>query len=87
MKAYEERKAEKQKADAAAKADPKAAKATDKKADDADNVKPEIMNDGMMMGVVPDAADKEDKKKLMPVTPWGRYVKVLLSSSEFLFID
>jgi len=25
--------------------------------------------------------------KLLPVTPMGRYMKVLLSSSEFLFID
>jgi hypothetical protein len=24
---------------------------------------------------------------LLPVTPWGRYLKILLSSNEFLFID
>jgi len=43
--------------------------------------------DGMMAGVVPGAGKKEDQEKLLPVTPWGRYVKVLLSSSEFLFIN
>ena len=33
----------------------------------------------MMAGVVPGAARKDDeKKKLLPVTPLGRYVKVLL---------
>lgn len=42
---------------------------------------------GMMMGVKPGAGPKEEKLKLLPVTPWGRYIKVLLSSSEFLFID
>ena len=31
-------------------------------------------------------ADAE-QKKLLPVTPLGRYLKVLLSSSEFLFVD
>ena len=43
--------------------------------------------DGMMAGVIPGAAKPEDQKKLLPVTPWGRYVKVLLSSNEFLFIN
>ncbi|HEV3061090.1 MAG TPA: hypothetical protein VGY48_22785, partial [Vicinamibacterales bacterium] len=42
----------------------------------------------MMAGVVPRPERKpEDGKKLAPVTPWGRYVKVLLSSSEFLFVN
>ena len=42
----------------------------------------------MMAGVIParGAADAI-AKKLLPVTPWGRYVKVLLSSSEFLFVN
>ena len=43
--------------------------------------------DGMMAGVVPGAGKGESKKKLLPVTPWGRYLKVLLSSSEFLFVN
>jgi len=29
----------------------------------------------------------KDKKEMLPVTPLGRYLKVLLSSSEFLFVD
>ena len=32
-------------------------------------------------------SSKKDDPKLLPPTPWGRYVKILLSSSEFLFID
>ena len=43
---------------------------------------------GMMAGVVPGAAAKSDEKKpLLPVTHWGRYIKVLLSSTEFMFIN
>jgi hypothetical protein len=44
---------------------------------------------GMMAGVKPGApADgKPAKKPLLPVTAWGRYMKVLLSSNEFLFIN
>jgi hypothetical protein len=39
-----------------------------------------------MAGVVPGAAKKDDAKKMLPVTPWGRYLKTLLSSNEFIFI-
>ena len=44
---------------------------------------------GMMAGVKGAPADdgKPAKKPLLPVTTWGRYVKVLLSSNEFLYID
>src|SRR5262249_5881586 len=42
---------------------------------------------GMMSGVVPGAAKSDDKKPLLPVTHWGRYMKVLLSSTEFIFIN
>jgi len=42
----------------------------------------------------PEETDEEKDKpkdkpeeKMLPVTPWGRYVKVLLSSPEFLFVD
>jgi mono/diheme cytochrome c family protein len=42
--------------------------------------------DGMMAGVTPSPAGSEPSKQL-PVTPLGRYVKILLSSSEFLFIE
>ena len=40
-----------------------------------------------MAGVVPGAAKKDEGKKLLSATSWGRYVKILLSSSEFLFVD
>jgi hypothetical protein len=41
----------------------------------------------MMAGVLPGAAKKDDEKKLLPATPLGRYLKILLSSNEFLFVD
>ena len=42
----------------------------------------------MMAGVTkPAGGSEDDKKKMLPVTPLGRYLKVLLSSSEFLFVD
>ena len=41
----------------------------------------------MMAGVIPGTAKKDDEKKLLPATPMGRYMKILLSSNEFLFVD
>jgi len=42
----------------------------------------------MMAGVVgPGKGKTEEKKPPLPVTTWGRYAKVLLSSSEFLFVN
>jgi hypothetical protein len=47
---------------------------------------PPAPGDGMMAGVVPGAPGmKDDTKK--PVTAFGRYLKVLLSSNEFLFLN
>ncbi len=44
--------------------------------------------DGMMAGVVPGAKVPADaKKKMLPVTTFGRYVKILMSSNEFLFVS
>lgn len=44
--------------------------------------------DGMMAGVVPGAKPSDDeKKKMLPVSTFGRYVKILLSSNEFLFVS
>ena len=37
--------------------------------------------------VVPGAGKTDSKKPLLPVTHWGRYVKILLSSTEFVFIN
>ena len=42
---------------------------------------------GMMAGAVPAAGKADEKKPLLPVTHWGRYVKILLSSTEFIFIN
>jgi hypothetical protein len=81
LKDYEERKNTK---------DTKDTKDTKEKADDEKDEKtdkPEMAGEGMMAGVIPGASKKEDAKKLLPVTPWGRYVKILLSSSEFLFVN
>jgi hypothetical protein len=81
LKAYEDQKkakAEKEK-EKEKKADP--APPPSEKTDDAP---PEPA--GMMAGVVP-GKGAEDKKPLLPVSPWGRYAKILLSSSEFVFIN
>jgi Protein of unknown function (DUF1553) len=44
--------------------------------------------DGMMAGVVPGAKGRDDEKsKMRPITTFGRYVKILLSSNEFLFVS
>ena len=81
LRAYEERKAAEAKKAEEEKKDG-AKKPTEKKDD-----KPK-MGEGMMAGVTgPAAADEKDKKEMLPVTPLGRYLKVLMSSSEFLFVD
>jgi len=41
---------------------------------------------GMMAGVVPGPGGDQAGKEPLPVTVFGRYVKVLLSSNEFLFV-
>jgi len=46
----------------------------------------EFMAGGMMSGVGP-RAKGEEKKPMLPTTVWGRYIKVLLSSNEFLFVN
>jgi hypothetical protein len=61
------------------------AESTEKAGSDDGALEPKA--DGMMAGVVPGAGKPEEKKKLLPVTPWGRYLKVLLSSNEFLFVS
>ena len=43
--------------------------------------------DGMMAGVTPGAGPSKDDKDKKPVTTFGRYVKILLSSNEFLFVN
>jgi hypothetical protein len=85
MRSYEERKAEdakKQKEAAKTGADQQPPPAMPAKPDPA-------MSEGMMAGVMGSAGGErkaEETQKLLPVTPFGRYVKVLLSSNEFLFV-
>jgi len=76
MRQYEERKAE-----AAKPADPAApAMAAPAEA-------PGPMADGMMAGVRPGAGGAGALKDKKPVTALGRYIKILLSSNEFLFVN
>lgn len=87
LKQYEDRKAE---------AKSPAAMDKPRSAPDADQDKtttaesgeaPMPQADGMMAGVSPDVKTADDeKKKMLPVSTFGRYVKVLLSSNEFLFV-
>ncbi|HQZ16124.1 MAG TPA: PSD1 and planctomycete cytochrome C domain-containing protein [Vicinamibacteria bacterium] len=88
MKQYEERKAEAEKAKLKAKAaaaDPKGAAAPEPPAPAAPEAGPEM---GMMAGVVPGkGAEAADAQPRLPITIFGRYLKVLLSSNEFLFVS
>ena len=81
MREYEEQKASAEKAGKDKKPEPDPPAATEGGEDS--------MADGMMAGVDGHAGGKpgEDKKPPLPVTAWGRYAKVLLSSSEFLFVN
>jgi mono/diheme cytochrome c family protein len=83
VKAYEERKRDKD-------AKERTEDAKEKTAVDVGGERPGAKADkdelGMMAGVLPGTSKKDDPK-LLPPTPWGRYIKILLSSNEFLFID
>ena len=83
LKSYEEQK----KNSAKDAKDTKDTKDTKKDGGGDDEADAEKTGEGMMAGVIPGAAKKDEGKKLLPPTPWGRYVKILLSSSEFLFVD
>ena len=86
MRAYEERKAEAAKKPDGT-ADKKKQTTSDGEGDGDDEDRPRPMTgDGMMAGVVPGAGGKAEAK-LLPVTAFGRYMKVLLSSGEFLFVN
>jgi hypothetical protein len=82
LRAYEERRAAEEKEKKEKEADPKKAAAKPVAPE-----KPMPPMDGMMAGVTPPGPGSEASKKPLPVTPLGRYIKVLLSSSEFLFVD
>jgi mono/diheme cytochrome c family protein len=86
MKAYEERKATK---DTKGTKDTEEAKkkASSRGDNDEKTDAPDKEELGMMAGVIPGAAKKDDEKKLLPPTTLGRYMKILLSSNEFLFVE
>jgi len=87
MKSYEERKAaaeeKKKEKDAKKDGDKTAAPPESKDTPDMPSMDP----NGMMAGVVPRGRAEAAAKPPLPVTTWGRYVKVLLSSTEFDFIN
>jgi len=88
MKAYEERKATKESKDAKGSKDGEETKKKASRGDDDEKVDaPDKEELGMMAGVIPGAAKKDDEKKLLPPTTLGRYMKILLSSNEFLFVE
>ena len=82
MKQYEDARAAKAKAEA----DAKAGKKPDVPAGSGDAPAPPPPV-GMMAGVVPGPSGDAETKERLPVTVFGRYVKVLLSSNEFLYVD
>ncbi len=91
MKQYEERKAEAEKAKAAFAANPGAAAAAPQPVESTSDEggpsdRPEM---GMMAGVLPGKGEgrAKDAPTRLPVTIFGRYLKVLLSSNEFLFVS
>jgi hypothetical protein len=89
MRQYEDKKAEEKKAEEKKAEEKKAAEAKaamEKGAKEA-QAPPAPAADGMMSGVMPGAGAGLDPKDKKPVTPMGRYIKVLLSSNEFLFIS
>jgi len=75
MRSYEERKAEPPKKEPA----PEPAGERGGPAD-------EMKVDGMMAGVA-GVSPRKPENKPVPVTAWGRYAKVLLSSPEFLYVE
>jgi hypothetical protein len=98
LKEYEEQKAEKEKKEKAEKdkgkkgAEPKPdamAAASEPPPGTGQSPEEEVGEDGMMAGVggLGKGKPEEKRKPPLPVTTWGRYAKVLLSSSEFLFVN
>jgi hypothetical protein len=95
MKEYEERKAreKEKKAHPDAQAEDSAAPEEPKEtavATEAGGATPPVMGAGMMagMGSGKGSADvAKPPKPMLPVTVWGRYAKILLSSPEFTFIN
>jgi hypothetical protein len=84
MRSYEERRAEDEKKRKAAETSAGAKPAPPEAAEKPDPA----AGEGMMAGVAGGGDKKpEEKKQLLPVSAFGRYVKVLLGSNEFLFVN
>jgi hypothetical protein len=81
LKAYDERKT------AAVKKEKEAQEKGIKPAPEKEESDEDTQPGGMMAGVVPGAKAETKPKPMLPVTTWGRYIKALLSSTEFLFVD
>ncbi len=90
LRAYEERKAEatkKELEDAKKSASLGASSPVQGPPERASKTDP-AMAEGMMAGVTGSGEKKDgEPKKLLPVTAFGRYIKVLLSSNEFIFVE
>ena len=86
MRQYEERKAEAEKAKAATPGSTSTLQAAPMTDEGGPSEVPEM---GMMAGVMPKKPGDEGGKAQprLPVTVFGRYLKVLLSSNEFLFVN
>jgi len=93
-----EKKAKAKKADKEHSDKPEALKADDEEetadaaapAKSADDATAADMGDGMMAGMKPSrpgAKSGDSAKAALPTTVWGRYEKILLSSTEFTFIN
>jgi cytochrome c553 len=89
MRQYEERRASAKEAEKPGAGGKPAAEAADAKpaAPEAPPPPGPPAADGMMAGVRPGAGDSGADAAKRPVTTLGRYVKVLLSSNEFLFVN
>ena len=84
LKQYDDRRAEAKTAPAMTK--PEAAAKQDADTAATDGTGPSRgWHDGRRLTGVKTAED--EKKKMLPVTTFGRYIKVLLSSNEFLFVS
>jgi hypothetical protein len=85
LKQYEERRADAAKPEK----DKPAEKEAEKDADTDDKAAEPGADalEGMMAGVVPGVKSGAPSEKMLPVTTFGRYVKILLSSNEFLFVN
>jgi hypothetical protein len=79
LESYEERTKERDKKDSKPEA-------TTEPANDAAPKPGAVKVDGMMSGLLAGVARKPEEK-MLPVTPWGRYAKILLSSAEFVFVE